>query len=120
MTQQQRIGRTATTIAGDGNGNTEIVYHSTKVVIFNPERIILNSGGWQSNTTKTRMNQAANTFVLGFGVYQNKFDWFVDFAGSTYRFSDKMTLDRKTGKVYTAQGVEVEPIADKIAGLTGV
>lgn len=116
MTQQQRIGRTATKVAGDGEGNIEITYHATKVVIFNEELITLNSGGYYSNTTKTRMNQASNTFRLKFQVFQNKHEWYVDFSGKTYPYCDKMRLDRKSGDVfkYVRNGQEVEivqPIA---------
>lgn len=112
MSQQYKIGRTATTIAGDGDGNTEITYHSTRVVIFNADLITLDSGGWHSATTKVRMNQAANTFHLGFQVFQKKHEWFVGFGEHTYPYSDKMRLDRKSGDVfkYVRNGQDVEVV----------
>lgn len=118
MSQQQTIGRTATSVSGDGEGNTEITYHSTRVVIFNPDLIILDSGGWFSNTTKARMNQASNTFKLGFSVYQSKHQWYVSFGGKTYPYSDKMRLDRKSGKVYgntflNRIGKEIQSLAEQ-------
>lgn len=118
MTQQQRIGRTGTSIAGDGEGNTEITYHSTKVVIFNPDLIVLDSGGWYSNTSKTRMNQASNTFKLGYQVFQQKHQWYVSFGGKTFPYSDKMRLDRKSGKAYgntflNRIGEEIQPVEEK-------
>ena len=58
MSQQSRIGRTATSIYTE-NGFTSVRYHSTEVVKFNHEKIILNTGGWHTFTTKTRMNQAS-------------------------------------------------------------
>lgn len=112
MTQQQRIGRTATSVSGDGEGNTEIRYHSTRVVTFNEDLIVLDSGGWYSNTTKTRMNQASNTFNLGYQVFQRKHHWYVDFGGKTFPYVNHMRLDRKNGTAfkYTFQGQEVEEI----------
>lgn len=117
MSQQQGIGRTATTVAGDGEGNTEITYHSTRVVIFSAELIALDNGGWYSVTTKRRMNEASNTFQLGFQVFSAKHQWYVDFAGKRFLYSNKMRLDRKTGKVYgntflNGIGEEIQPIAE--------
>lgn len=117
MTQQQGIGRTSTSIAGDGEGNTEIAYHSTKVVIFSEELIALDNGGWSSVTTKRRMNEVSHTFNLGYQVFQAKHQWYVSFGGKTYPYSNKMRLDRKTGKVYSNTflnriGEEIQPIAE--------
>jgi hypothetical protein len=95
MPQQNRIGSHKTSIYTDGEGFTNIIYHNTAVVRYNEEKIILDSGGYYTNTTKTRMNQAANQFRLGFEVYQKNFDWFVKFAGKILPFGDKLTLQRR-------------------------
>jgi hypothetical protein len=81
MSQQQQIGRVATTIR-TVDGYTEVVYHKTAVVKFNEDKIILNHGGWMTATTKTRMNQASNQFGLGFQVYSRDFNWYASFNGS--------------------------------------
>ena len=78
MTQQQRVGTHKTNIV-QHEGMTSIVYHSTAVVQFNSDKIILNSGGWDTRTTKTRMNQASNQYGLGFEVYQVNYSWYVDY-----------------------------------------
>jgi len=58
-------------------------YHSTVVcqverVSNGMARVTLNTGGYFSNTTKTRMNQFAAQFCHHqYGVYQKKGDWFV-------------------------------------------
>lgn len=75
--------------------NTIIQYHSTEVVSFNNHLIILNTGGWKTMTTKTRMNQASNQFRLGYYVYQSNFEWYVDYKGETYKFEEsELTLTR--------------------------
>ena len=93
MTQQQRVG-THKTATYTLEGMTSIVYHSTAVVQFNSDKIILNSGGWETATTKSRMNQASNQYGLGLEVYQVNFSWYVDYRGETIPFEDGMILDR--------------------------
>lgn len=74
---------------------TCVKYHDTVVVKWNPFEIILHSGGWQTVTTKRRMNQASNDFHLGFSVYQKAGDWFVTWKEEVYPFEDGMVLVRK-------------------------
>lgn len=77
MAQTQRIGKTATSVSTDDDGYTRVIYHSTVVVKFNDKRIILNTGGWKTATTKLRMNQTANQFQLGYTVVQRDDEWSV-------------------------------------------
>ena len=95
MSQQHKVGSHKTSVFTDSEGFTNVVYHSTPVVKFSEskDKIILNSGGYRTNTTKTRINQASNQFRLGFTVFQKKFDWFIKNAiGETLPFSDNMIL----------------------------
>lgn len=90
MTQQHTVGRVATTVFTDDRGRTQCVYHSTAVASFDDERIILNTGGYHTYTTKLRMNQFSNQFRLGYEVYQRDFDWFITFDGKTIPFDDRI------------------------------
>ncbi len=83
----------ATTINGDGL-DTIITYHSTQIVKFNSEWIVLDSGGWETVTTKRKMNQASMQFNLGYQVYQIDFKWYVDYKGSTLEYYDGMKITR--------------------------
>lgn len=65
MAQTAEVRGVATSVYED-QGDICIRYHATEVVRFNGKRIILNGGGWRTNTTKTRMNQAANQYGLGY------------------------------------------------------
>ena len=76
MSQTHTIGRTATKVEHRGL-ETFVRYHNTDVVQFDSQYITLNTGGWETATTKLRMNQASNQFNLGFSVYQKDFQWFV-------------------------------------------
>lgn len=94
MTQLSSVGKVGTRIYTE-NGFTVIRYHSTDVVKFNQHEIVLNHGGWQTNTTKNRMNQTSNQFDLGFSVFQNDYAWYVSFKGKTIEFNEqKITLTR--------------------------
>ncbi len=101
MARTDKIGKTATNVYREidpvnGIENTCIRYHSTVVVKFNRNVIVLNSGGWRTVTTKLRMNQASSEFGLGFSVYQKDYEWFVraNWMGGDLPFSDGMTLQR--------------------------
>jgi hypothetical protein len=93
MSQQTKIGKRATSIYTE-DSYTRVRYHSTEVVKFNEKEIILNSGGWWTNTTKTRINQAAATFALGISVFQKDFEWFVRTNNGVVMFVDGMVISR--------------------------
>lgn len=69
-----------------------MVYHSTEVVRATATIVTLDSGGYRTHTTKTRMNQAANQYGLGYQVFQKDFEWFVGYHGAVHPFQDGMTF----------------------------
>ena len=78
----------------DGVGS--VVYHKTAIVSWMDNKITLRSGGWESVTTKRKMNQASHQFNLGYSVYQKDYMWFVDLPdGDTVLFTDGMTFEGK-------------------------
>lgn len=96
MARMDKVGKTATHIGSD-NGMNYVQYHATKVVQWDDKQIILDSGGWNTVTTKARMNQASLQFDLGFGVYQEDFAWYVVLdadATITLDFTDGMVINR--------------------------
>jgi hypothetical protein len=94
MPQQYKIGKYNTTVRMEDN-TTIVTLYNTDIVKVSYDSIILNTGGWDTPTTKTRMNQTSNQFNLGFRVYQKNYSWFVDYNGETLQFSDnKITLRR--------------------------
>ena len=84
MAQQYRIGTTATTHHHDIElGKGDCTYHNTQVVSWERNKkgqtvVTLDSGGWKTQTTKTRMNQCARQYGLKFSVSQRNFKWYVD------------------------------------------
>ena len=80
----------------DNDGVGSVVYHKTAIVSWMDNKITLRSGGWESVTTKRKMNQASHQFNLGYSVYQKDFTWFVDLPdGDTVLFTDGMTFEGK-------------------------
>lgn len=95
--QQQRVGSHATSVHKDADGFMAVVYQNTAVVRFNDHEVILNSNGWRTATTKTRMNQASNQYGLGFYVYQQEGQWFVRTPAGEVPFRDGMKFLRPKG-----------------------
>jgi hypothetical protein len=117
MTQLNKVGTVATSVFSE-DGYTKVVYHQTVVCKWNEQEIILDSGGWQTNTTKTRMNQASNQYALGFQVFQRDFDWFVAFYDEGY-FNENAVIEFDDGMIiprtpYPKQGETVQLEQGKI------
>ena len=94
MAQTQEVRGVQTKIIEDGE-KTSVVYRGTAVVVFDDKTVTLNSNGWRTATTKTRMMQAANQFDLGFYVSQKNFEWFVDLPnGRRVEYTDNMVFSR--------------------------
>jgi len=87
--------RTTWTTSGDSGC---VTYVNTPVVEWTDKTVTLRSGGYETVTTKRKMNQAANQFGLGFEVFQDKWFWFVAFTENGQRralpFRDGMTFTR--------------------------
>ena len=91
--------------AGDNwkSGNTEVQtfnevahvwLHGNKIAEIGEGWIRLMDGGWQSNTTKSRLNAILSEHGLpGERVFQKNFDWFVRMQdGSCIPFFSSMRL----------------------------
>lgn len=91
MAQQDKVGKTATVIGKDDDA-MYVQYHQTKVVTWDDKKIILDTGGYETAATKSRMNQASNQFNLGYRVYQEKGNWFVTYRGDTYEFKGNKVI----------------------------
>ena len=87
------------------SGNTTVVQHRNDMEVFLHGNHIatlnkismdlrLFDGGWQSNTTKSRLNALLNEFVPSMGVFQKDFVWYVSdrLDGSVRPFFSGMTV----------------------------
>mgnify|MGYP005833806839 CR=1 FL=1 len=70
--------------------------HNTTIVRRDSinNNIVLNSGGWRTPTTKRRMNQIFDEYLIPLHVYQQDYDWYVYRSDTeeTIEFTDYMEL----------------------------
>ena len=81
----------------DYNSNTNcstVVLHRTAIAVYdhNTQALKLNTGGWHSNTTKSRLNAILSEVKYGCSVFQKQWNWYVSFRGQTQDFVDGMIL----------------------------
>lgn len=110
MPSMTQLSSYRTTFETDGERGS-VTYVNTRIVAWDGDNVTLNSGGWQTATTKCKMCQAANQFALRFCVYQKRGEWFVDIENPAYTldgdapywqglaipYRDGMTFNKYTG-----------------------
>lgn len=83
-----------TAVIHDGNNVATVLLHGNKIAEVGDDFVTLFDGGWQSNTTKSRLNAILQAHgIEGECVFQRNFKWFVHKfigqAGSTPVFVEK-------------------------------
>ena len=77
-----------------GNNISRVFLHGNKIAEVGDNFVRLFDGGWQSNTTKSRLNAILSEHGLpGERVFQRKFDWFVSQEGGEIPFFSGMRLN---------------------------
>ena len=72
-----------------------ITYHRTQIVAFDNRNVTLRTGGWDSVTTRRKMNQAANQFGLGYAVFRDNGESYVRTpGGAVVPLTDNLTFTR--------------------------
>ena len=67
-----------TTVMVDNEGNTFVSLHGNIIAqISNFGDIKLSSCGWQTVTTKSRLNAILDVFLHGLTVFQKDFQWYI-------------------------------------------
>ena len=67
----------------DYNSNTNcstVVLHRTAIAVYdhNTQALKLNTGGWATVTTKSRLNAILSQLITGASVFQRNWNWFSD------------------------------------------
>ena len=79
------------------NGISRVFLHGNHIATYNyaNKELSLYDGGWQSNTTKSRLNALCYELATGFSVFQKNWNWFVsDFQSKTVKdFTDGITVN---------------------------
>ena len=79
------------------NSNTDcstIVLHRTAIAVYDHKNqaLKLNTGGWATVTTKSRLNAILQGLIAGASVFQSQFDWYLSYNNQTVDFWDGMIL----------------------------
>ena len=93
------------------SGNTQVVtnmgvstvyLHGNKIALVDENSLTLFDGGYQSTTTKSRLNALCNEFCIdGECVYQKNFQWYVDkFVGMAGQSKVFNTYDFTNGFIF--------------------
>ena len=78
-----------TSVSYDVDTDESNVYlHGNNIATVGSNFLRIFDGGWQSVTTKSRLNALINEFCDAFtcGVYQKDFTWYVTDRGTTHQF----------------------------------
>ena len=72
-------GNTSVVHLNDEKSTTEVYLHGNKIAEVDEDSMTIFDGGWQTTTTKSRLNALCEAFCIeGERVYQKNFKWFVD------------------------------------------
>ena len=75
------------------NGTAFVYLHGNKIAEIDDVSVTVFDGGWQTNTTKSRLNAILSEFgSAGDCVYQKDFQWFVRDHGDTADFGNGYTF----------------------------
>ena len=67
-----------TEVIADHDGVSRVYLHGNKIAEIGEDFVQIFDGGWQSNTTKSRLNAILQVHgIKGECVYQKNFNWFV-------------------------------------------
>ena len=69
----------ANTSVTNEDGVSTVCLHGNKIAEVGDDFVRVFDGGWQSNTTKSRLNAIINEFCNAFtdGIFQKDFAWYV-------------------------------------------
>ena len=73
---------------------SKVFLHGNHIATVTDDALTLFDGGWQSNTTKSRLNALINEFCDGTktGVFQKNWNWFVRAFGVTTVFHNGISI----------------------------
>jgi hypothetical protein len=84
-----------TTVSYNDSTNCSSVFlhgHQIATVDHSTNAVKVSSCGWQTVTTKSRLNAILSEVKYGCSVFQKQWNWYVSFRGQTQDFMDGMIL----------------------------
>ena len=88
----------------EDNGESRVYLHGNHIATVGDDFLQIFDGGWQSNTTKSRLNALINRFCNGVtdGVHQHKFEWFIRDNNVTREFENCLLYTSPSPRDYAA------------------
>jgi hypothetical protein len=85
----QNFGGGNTTVITE-DGVIKVLLHGNLIAKIGGNFIQIFDGGWQTKTTKGRLNAILQS--RGWGIFQKSFEWFVNYNGENVSFESGMIL----------------------------
>lgn len=83
-----------TQVVSESTGVSYVYLHGNKIAEIGEDYMTLFDGGWQSNTTKSRLNALLSAFgINGERVFQKDFTWYLQMEGGPVPFFSGMRLN---------------------------
>ena len=79
------------------DGDAYVYLHGNHIATVGDTFLTIFDGGWQSNTTKSRLNALINEFCNAYtdGVFQQNWCWFINTADGVQDFVNGFTFGGK-------------------------
>ena len=84
--------KSANTMVTTVNGVSHVFLHGNKIAEIGDTFIKLFDGGWQSNTTKSRLNAILREHGAGEGIFQKNWTWFISTNQGDLEFESGMVI----------------------------
>lgn len=72
----------------------EVWLHATCIASIYADRVVINTGGWHTHTTKSRLN-AILTYYTNYYIKQKDYAWTVEGKGYSEPFVDGFAVPRR-------------------------
>ena len=74
------------------DNEADVYLHGNHIATIKSNSIIIKDGGWQSNTTKSRLNALIQEFSFKGAIFQKNFNWYVQMFKTVTPFHEGITL----------------------------
>ena len=74
----------------DDQAFVEVLLHGHIIATINfaSSTLVISACGWETTTTKSRLNAILSDLVPGARIFAKRFEWFISFNDKTAEFSD--------------------------------
>ena len=79
-------GGNTTVMINENNNKAKVFLHGNLIAEVCNEFVAIFDGGWQSNTTKSRLNALCQEFRPQVSVFQKNFVWFIKHGKNNFVF----------------------------------